>query len=163
MALNRGIPLVALLLSVAACSSAGGGKPTSSLPSAHAGFGGPSAAPVVVTDVGEVFFRTPSKNIFCDLSASAVRCDIVRKTWSPPTKPSTCELDWGNGMYIQGGKAGFTCTGDTLIGSASQTLEYGHADRSGSVRCTSESAGLTCVDEKTGRGFLLAVARFSLF
>ena len=154
---------MALLLSVAACSSAGGGKPSSSLPSAHAGFGGPSAAPVVVTDVDEVFFRTPSKNIFCDLSASAVRCDIINKSWSPPAKPSSCELDWGNGMYISAGKAGFTCTGDSLISTASVTLEYGHADRSGSVLCTSERSGLTCKDEKTGRGFTLAVSRYSLF
>jgi hypothetical protein len=169
MATNRGIPLVALLsLAVAACSSGAGDTPStkSSPPSAHAGFGGAAASagtPVVVTDVGEVFFRTPSKNIVCDLHESAVRCDIVRKSWSPPAEPSSCELDWGNGMYISAGKAGFTCTGDSLIGVASGTLEYGHADRSGSVRCTSETSGLTCTDEKTGRGFTLAVSRYRLF
>jgi len=159
---------VLLSLAVAACSSGAGGTPSkksSSPPPAHAGFGGAAAsstAPVVVTDVGEVFFRTPSKNIICDLHASAVRCDIIRKSWSPPAKPSSCELDWGNGMYISAGTAGFTCTGDSLIGVSSVTLEYGQADRSGSVRCTSESSGLTCVDEKTGRGFTLAVSRYSL-
>lgn len=168
MALNRGIPLVALLsLAVAACSSGGGTSSSppssSSVPSTHAGFGGratSAAAPVVVD---EVFFQTPSKNIICDLSASAVRCDIVHKSWSPPAKPSSCELDWGNGMSISAGTAGFTCTGDTLIGTASEILGYGQADRSGSVLCTSESSGLTCKDEKTGRGFTLAVTRYSLF
>jgi len=169
MAINRGIPLVALLgLAVAACSSGAGGTPStkSSLPPAHAGFGGAAASadtPVVVTDVEQMFFRTPSKNIICDLHESAVRCDIVHKSWSPPPEPSSCELDWANGMYIAAGKAGFTCTGDSLIGVASETLEYGHADRSGSVRCTSESSGLTCADEKTGRGFTLAVSRYRLF
>lgn len=151
-----------LSLAVAACSSGGGGTPSSqssSLPSAHAGFGASS----VVTEVDEAFFQTPSKNIICDLSASAVRCDIVNKSWSPPAKPSSCELDWGNGMHITAGKAGFNCAGDTLIGTASVTLGYGQADRSGSVLCTSESSGLTCKDEKTGRGFTLAVARYSLF
>jgi hypothetical protein len=172
MALNRGTPLVALLsLALAACSG-GGGTPSpssssgASVAAAHAGLGdaaSPSAAPIVVTDVDEVFFQTPSKNIFCDLSASAARCDILHKSWTPPAKPPSCELDWGNGMYLQAGQAGFTCTGDTLIGSATQTLAYGHADRSGSVRCTSESTGLTCRDEKTGRGFTLAVSRYSLF
>src|SRR5689334_22167241 len=164
MALNRGIPLVAMLCSmvVAGCSGGGGGKPSSSVPSsAHAGFG--AAAPIVVTETDEVFFRTPSKNIICDLNPSEVRCDILHKSWSPPAKPSSCELDWGNGMYISAGKAGFTCAGDSLIGVAGETLEYGHADRSGSVLCTSESSGLTCKDEKTGRGFTLAVARYSLF
>ena len=167
MALNRGIPLVALLsLAIAACSSDGGSGGTPSrttVASAHAGFGAPSAASIVVTEVDEVFFQTPSKNIFCDLSASAVRCDIITKSWSPPAKPSSCELDWGYGMHITAGKAGFTCAGDTLIGTATVTLEYGHADRSGSVRCTSQSSGLTCRDEKTGRGFTLAIARYSLF
>jgi len=170
MALNRGIPLVALLsLAVAACSSGGGGTPSTATSSAHAGFGGPApsapsaAASIVVTDVDEVFFQTPSKNIICDLSPSAVRCDIVHKSWSPPAKPSSCELDWGNGMHITAGKAGITCAGDTLIGTASETLGYGQADRSGSVLCTSESSGLTCKDEKTGRGFTLAVSRYSLF
>ena len=169
MALNRGIPLVALLsLAVAACSSGGGGTPSSSATaSAHAGFGGraPSAAaPIVVTEVdAEVFFRTPSKNIICELNPSVVRCDILHKSWSPPAKPSSCELDWGNGMYISAGKAAFTCTGDSLISAPSETLEYGHADRSGSVLCTSESSGLTCKDEKSGRGFTLAVSRYSLF
>jgi len=169
MATNRGIPLAVLLsLAIAACSSGAGGAPSkkSSLPPAHAGFGGATAsaaAPVVVTDVGEVFFRTPSKNIICHLHESAVRCDILHKSWSPPAKPSSCELDWGFGMYISAGKAGFTCTGDSLIGVESVTLEYGQADRSGSVRCTSESSGLTCTDEKTGRGFTLAISRYGLF
>jgi hypothetical protein len=108
-------------------------------------------------------FRTPSKNIFCSLTESAVRCDIVKKTWIPPTKPADCELDWGNGMYISSGKAGMTCAGDTLIGSSQQALEYGNAYRSGTVLCESESTGLTCRDEKTGRGFTLAAARYSIF
>src|SRR5690348_3754969 len=113
MALNRGIPLVALLsLAVAACTSSPSSP--SALPSAHAGFGGPTVA-VVVTEVDQVFFQTPSKNIICDLHPSAVRCDIIHRSWSPPSKPSSCELDWGNGMYISAGEAGFTCTGDSLI------------------------------------------------
>ena len=149
-----------LSLAVAACTSAPSSP--SALPSAHAGFGGPTVA-VVVTEVDQVFFQTPSKNIICDLHPSAVRCDIIHKSWSPPSKPSSCELDWGNGMYISAGEAGFTCTGDSLINSASETLEYGRADRSGSVLCTSERSGLTCKDEKTGRGFTLANARYSLF
>jgi hypothetical protein len=171
MATNRVIPLVALLcLAVAACSDDGGGTPSTSSPAAQAGLGGPAAsaaAPPVVRDVDEVFFQTPSKNIICDLSPSAVRCDIIHKSWTPPPKPSSCDLDWG-GMHIAAGKAGFTCAGDSLIGSgtessATETLAYGQAFRSGSVRCTSESSGLTCLDEKTGRGFTLSAERYVLF
>jgi hypothetical protein len=118
---------------------------------------------VDISGVGEALFQTPSNNIICSLTRSAVRCDIVRKTWTPPPKPADCELDWGNGMYIEAGKAGMTCTGDTLIGSAKETLDYGKGLRSGTVACESVSTGLTCRDEKSGRGFTLAVGRYSIF
>jgi hypothetical protein len=108
-------------------------------------------------------FHTPSKNIYCSLTRSTVRCDIAQKSWRPPAKPADCQLDWGNGMFIDAGKAGITCTGDTLIGAATEILPYGRGLRSGSVLCTSESAGLTCKDEKSGRGFTLAMARYSIF
>lgn len=159
----RGFACLVAVAALFACD--GGGDPSahSSTASARAGFGGPPAASPVVSEVGEIFFQTPSKNIFCSLADSKVRCDIVHKSWTPPPKPSGCELDWGNGMYIEAGKAGVTCTGDTLIGSAKGTLEYGRAYRSGSVLCDSESMGLTCRDEQTGRGFTLAVARYSIF
>ncbi|MFF5293396.1 DUF6636 domain-containing protein [Paractinoplanes globisporus] len=162
-----GLALGLAFVALGACSSpdSSSSRPPSPLPAASAGFGGPadSAATLTFSDVDEVFFQTPSKNIFCSLTASAVRCDIIRKTWTPPSKPADCELDWGNGMYIDDGKAGFTCTGDTLIGSATATLEYGKGYRSGSVQCASESTGLTCKDEKSGRGFTLAVARYGIF
>ncbi|WP_433369097.1 DUF6636 domain-containing protein [Actinoplanes sp. CA-142083] len=153
-------------LALAACSgspSGSGSTGGAGTPSARAGFGGPPPPAVDISDVGEEIFQAPSNNIFCSLTASAVRCDIVRKTWAPPSKPADCELDWGNGMYIEAGKAGITCTGDTLIGSAKQTLDYGKGLRSGTVVCESVSTGLTCRDEKTKRGFTLAVARYSIF
>ena len=160
--------LPALCLALAGCTSSGGGaaSPTAPPPSAaHEGFGGPAVSPAAASPVavGEVIFRTPSKNIFCALSRSEVRCDIIRKTWKPPAKPADCDLDWGNGLYISSGRSGVTCAGDTLIGAATETLAYGRGYRSGDVVCDSESVGLTCRDEKTGRGFTLASARYSLF
>jgi len=155
----RLLVLPALCAALAACTSTGGDDRTPR-PSAHAGFGGPSSA---VADVEEATFHTPSKNIYCSLTRSAVRCDIAHKSWKPPTKPADCTLDWGNGMYIDAGKAAMTCTGDTLLGSAADNLPYGRGLRSGDVVCSSESAGLTCKDEKSGRGFTLAVARYSIF
>jgi hypothetical protein len=166
MAPNRRPATLGLLLCalLAACDPAGGNPGTTTPPpSAHAGLGGPATPSPVVSEVGDTMFQTPSKNIFCSLTTSAVRCDIVKKTWTPPTQPADCELDWGNGMYISKGKAGMTCAGDTLIGSAQLILDYGNAYRSGTVLCESESTGLTCKDEKTGRGFTLAVARYSIF
>ncbi|GIE93625.1 DUF6636 domain-containing protein [Paractinoplanes rishiriensis] len=155
-----GVLAFVLAFVLAGCTTpAASEPPAGAAPSARAGFGGPDPA----ESVDEVVFRTPSKNIACALSPSAVRCDILRKDWQPPSKPADCELDWGNGAHIRAGEAALTCSGDTVLGEATTTLEYGKAYRSGTVRCDSESSGLTCKDEKTGRGFTLAVARYSLF
>jgi hypothetical protein len=165
MALFRTLAALALCGALAGCSlarGAGSGGP-STLPSAHEGFGGPPSSAAVVSDVDEAAFRTPSRNIVCVLTKSAVRCDIIHKTWQPPSKPADCELDWGFGLHIDAGKAGMTCAGDSVIGTAEETLAYGRGLRSGDVVCTSESTGLTCKDQKTGSGFILAAAHYSLF
>nr|WP_221378600.1 DUF6636 domain-containing protein [Actinoplanes polyasparticus] len=165
----RGIVALALLGALSGCSPSGsstGDSPDpdpSSFPSANVGFGGPGPTPVEAAVVDEAMFRTPSQNIACALNDSEVRCDIVRKTWKPPAKPADCELDWGNGLAVTGGRVTFTCAGDTLVGTSETTLEYGQALRSGSVRCDSENVGLTCKDDETGHGFTLAASRYTLF
>src|SRR5262249_46269549 len=79
----NGMRIVMVLgLALAGCTSSHGGDQPP--PSARAGFGGPSSA---VKDVDELMFHTPSKNIFCSLTPSAVRCDIAHKSWQPPAKP----------------------------------------------------------------------------
>ena len=155
--------LIALCAGLAGCGLSDGGGTPEPTPSAHAGFGGPATPAPVVSSVTEAFFRTPSRNIVCGLSPDTVRCDIIRKTWTPPPKPATCEFDWANGLYIDAGETGITCAGDTVIGEAGQTLEYGNGLRSGTVMCDSESIGITCTDEKTGHGFKLASAAYELF
>jgi hypothetical protein len=116
------------------------------------------------SEIDDVTFQTPSKNIVCSLRRSAARCDIIRRSWKPPAKPVDCELDWGFGMYLSSGKADLTCTGDSLIGAGvTTTLQYGRAYRSGDLRCQPEATGLTCEDETNGHGFMLAVARYRLF
>ncbi|GIF18554.1 hypothetical protein BJ973_008485 [Actinoplanes tereljensis] len=162
MASIRVLAALALCAALFGCSSAGG-DPTPT-PSAHAGLGAPAVAPAASPAVvDEAMFQTPSKNIFCALIPSAVRCDIAQNKWNVPSKPADCDLDWGRGAYLEAGRVGFTCTGDTLLGTATETLEYGRALRSGDVLCSSESTGLTCKDEKTGRGFTMSVARYSFF
>jgi hypothetical protein len=166
MALIRKLAALALCGALTGCSlthGTGSGGP-SALPSARAGFGGAPSSPAVVSEVEEAIFHTPSRNIFCALTKSAVRCDILHKTWRPPPKPADCELDWGFGLFLERGKAGIICAGDSVIGATPQeTLAYGRALRSGDVVCASESSGLTCKDQKTGGGFTLASARYSLF
>lgn len=162
----RGFLVLALLGVLSGCSLPDDGSaptPATAVPSARAGFGGPTPTPVPAREVKESKFRTPTQNIACLLSESEVRCDIVRKNWSAPSKPADCELDWGNGMTVTGGEATFTCVGDTVVGTSTSTLKYGQAVRSGTVRCDSIHTGLTCKDEKTGHGFTLASAKYELF
>ncbi|MEU4241611.1 DUF6636 domain-containing protein [Actinoplanes sp. NPDC026619] len=161
LALGAALSTLAALGALSGCDSSGGTTP-SPTQSAHAGFGGP-ATPPAVTDVKEAFFRTPSKNIVCALTPSEVRCDIAQNKWNLPTKPADCDFDWGNGVYLGPEKPTFTCASDSLLGSATQTLEYGTALRSGNVLCNSESTGLTCKNEKTTRGFTMSIARYSFF
>jgi len=153
----------ALLGVLTGCTAVGGGQGASSAssPSAHAGLGAPPSPSV--TEVDEAIFRTPSRNIACALTSKSVRCDILRKDWQPPPKPAACTLDWGFGTFIENGRANFICAGDSVLGAATTTLAYGNALRSGDLLCDSESVALRCVDEKTGHGFTLAVAQYSLF
>ncbi|MDY7085914.1 MAG: DUF6636 domain-containing protein [Actinomycetota bacterium] len=164
--MTRGILMLALLGVLAGCSvteNRATPAPSTVVPSAKAGFGGPTPTPAPAEEVEESKFRTPTQNIACVLTDSDVRCDIVRKKWSAPSKPSDCSLDWGNGMAVSDGKATFTCAGDTVVGTSTSTLKYGRAVRSGTVRCDSVHTGLTCKDEETGHGFTLASGKYELF
>ena len=155
MAFLRGAAALALLLVAAGCSQQKQEVPTAPAPSA--------STEAVVRDVPEATFRTPSGNIECALTQSSVRCDIDDKRWKAPPKPASCQLGWGNGLYISTGNAGVTCAGDTLDGSAKETLEYGRALRAGDVLCSSRSTGVTCTSSQTGHGFVLAASRYALF
>lgn len=165
---SGGIALVAGLVVaglVSGCGSTGGpsagqGTPSPTVSARQAFGAGPSPR---ISEVGSLIFRTPSRNIACAISSELVRCDIARKNWSAPSKPADCDLDYGLGMYIENGKADFLCAGDSVLGAATTTLEYGQGLRSGTLMCDSESFALRCVDEKTEHGFTLAVEQYNLF
>jgi hypothetical protein len=159
------ILLIVLMGAVSAC----GGHPSSSppTPAANAGLGdrqSPPPAALQVRDVAQATFQTPSKNITCDLSAAQVRCDIDKHDWAAPSKPSSCQLGWGRGVYVDSSAvAAFMCAGDTLSGSATLVLEYGTGLRSGDFVCDSESSAIRCDNEQTGHGFTLAIQNYNLF
>lgn len=114
---------------------------------------------------GYEFFQSPSKNIGCaaiDEDVVQVRCDIRNHDWKSPAKPASCELDYGNGLVIEaGGKAEFVCAGDTTL-SNGPILKYGETNKVGSVSCKSAAAGITCLDDETGRGFFLSRQSYKL-
>ncbi|WP_433296954.1 DUF6636 domain-containing protein [Actinoplanes sp. CA-030573] len=158
---------VVALTAAAGCDAGGTSDPVTPKPtlSAHAGMGGPASPPpsFSVSEVSQSYFNTPSKNIYCYLDDSAVRCDIVKATFLWPDKPAACELDWGGAVRLGNGKARVLCHGDTLIGTSKETLAYGTGVRSGSVECDSASTGLTCKDLDSGSGFTLSQARYRIF
>ncbi|MEA2332511.1 MAG: hypothetical protein QOH58_2649 [Thermoleophilaceae bacterium] len=108
------------------------------------------------------FFKTPSGNIGCVISKSVARCDISEKAWTPPPKPASCPVDWGNGLVVsRRGSARFTCAGDTVLGGQ-RVLGYGDDISRGRFRCVSRRNGVRCVNTRNEHGFKLSrhVARW---
>ncbi len=121
------------------------------------------AVAVPAASAGLVGFQSPSGNIGCYMSGKSVRCDIVKRNWAPPPKPSSCELDWGQGVSVgRHGKAGFVCAGDTAINDE-QVLGYGESISRGRFRCISKETKLKCVNERSDHGFKLSKERVKLF
>jgi hypothetical protein len=102
------------------------------------------------------FFETPSHNIGCVVSKSGARCDIREHSWTPPPKPASCPVDWGNGLTV--GRSGFArwvCAGDTVFGGK-KVLGYGKSVRRGRFTCTSRRNGVRCVNQRNQHGFKLS-------
>ena len=111
-----------------------------------------------------VLFESPSSNIGCALSKrDGVRCDIRAKDWSPPPKPSWCDVDWGGGVQVGRRKrASFVCAGDAVLGG-DRTLAYGTSIRRGRFECFSRRTGMRCVNHRTHHGFKLSRQSYKLF
>ena len=112
-------------------------------------------------------FQSPSGNIVCSIDGGAsVRCEILKKDWSPPPKPRTCPLDWGGGLVLGArGRPAILCAGDTIQPPPRhpyRVLPYGRSIRSGSITCSSARTGMTCVNVAR-HGFLLSRERYRFF
>ena len=163
---------VAALLVLVACGSGGGKKSASTTvttaSSTTVGAGAPRAIGGGTTtrppDLTLGVFRSPTNNIGCGVDAATTRCDIREHSWTPPPKPASCDLDWGNGAEVSGNGAGtFACAGDTVFDPAAPVLAYGQRTRQGSTVCESAEAGVTCTNEASGHGFFLSRDRYRLF
>jgi hypothetical protein len=113
-----------------------------------------------------VEFRTPSGNIGCIGETAgadnSVRCDIRNRSWSPPPKPASCQLDWGQGLSLgRTGRARYVCAGDTAL-NVGPKLAYGSSRRIGAIVCVSRTAGLTCTNA-AGHGFTMSRTRVRRF
>ncbi|MBA2793408.1 MAG: hypothetical protein H0U32_05370 [Thermoleophilaceae bacterium] len=102
-------------------------------------------------------------NIGCALSKQSVRCDVARKFWRPPPKPSSCPVDWGNGLTLgRQGKPRYTCAGDTVLGQG-RKLAYGKSVSVGRFRCTSRKGAMRCINRRNNHGFELSRERARRF
>lgn len=111
-------------------------------------------------------FRSPTGNIGCILSAGQARCDIERRSWSPPSRPASCpkEVDFGQGIEVGTiGASRWVCAGDTARDPSSPALPYGSTSISGSFECISATIGMTCTRPADGHGFFLSIQTYRLF
>jgi hypothetical protein len=100
-----------------------------------------------------VFFRSPSDNIGCQMTATSAACDLRENEWEVPPRPDDCEFDYGQGVLLDGEGSGLTCASDTPFTPDAPVLEYGTGWVLGVIRCVSSQEGVTCEDTETGRGF----------
>ena len=130
------------------------------------------------TSSAETGFWTPSTNIACSLGSAGVRCDAMKRTFTPPPKPADCQFDWGTAVQLAPGSPGrLACISDvsydgadgkpdwfvegvdtaTRIGSSrGYVLGYGHTIVHGSIRCVvARTKGVTC-STSDGHGFTLS-------
>jgi hypothetical protein len=121
--------------------------------------GAPPPADITVSEI--TGFTSPSGNIGCYIDKKTVRCDIDQRDWQPPKAPSSCQLDYGQGISMNaGGSPSFVCAGDTALGGG-KPLAYGQSIGAGLLRCESEESGMSCTDAESGRGFTISKESYS--
>jgi hypothetical protein len=110
-------------------------------------------------------FQSPSGNIGCAIvNGKSVRCDIREHSWPTPPKPSSCDVDYGQGVVVGAhGRADYVCAGDTALDPSAPVLGYGDRIHKGRIRCASKTKGMRCVNLETKDGFFLSRDTVHLF
>ncbi len=154
---TRRCSLAAVVAAIPVAASASAGVAVAALPGAV----GP--LPLTTREVSELTgFTSPSGNIGCYIDPDYVRCDIRERDWSPPLRPASCPVDWGQGIYLEAGTpADFVCAGDTAL-SSGNPLAYGDKIVAGSIECSSTPDGITCWDFVYGGEFSIARQAYHL-
>ncbi|MBA3865004.1 MAG: hypothetical protein H0X42_01445 [Solirubrobacterales bacterium] len=109
-------------------------------------------------------FRSPSGNIGCMIFSGGVRCDIVKRSWSPPPRPASCpsQVDFGQGLEVGGGGRGtFVCAGDTVRNPSAAKLPYGTETSAAGINCVSRASGITCTNAG-GHGFFISIQGYRI-
>ena len=113
------------------------------------------------------YFQTPSKNIQCaayNADGWQLRCDLIATTNTPPERPRSCRLDYGQAFGVTAtGKGRYLCVGD-FIGDPThaRTVGYGRSITVGPFTCSSRESGLTCSNRRA-HGFALSKGKQRVF
>ncbi len=126
--------------------------------------GEPSVAGTGAVSTHVSSFQSPTGNIGCVIASGNTRCDIAEHTFNLPPRPSSCNLDWGQGLTFSGNSsARIVCAGDTAMNPAAATLGYGEVTRVGPVLCQSTQEGMSCANSASGHGFFLSRERYQIY
>jgi len=154
------VMLVLGVLALAACGSAERAEIEPSISSEAPTTSAPTPSGRTVTEL--TGFSSPDGNVGCYIDPEAVRCDIEQRDWEPPAAPASCELDYGQGIRLDGGgKPAFVCAGDTALRGGGP-LAPGETIRSGRLSCTAQPTGVDCVYGEGEHGFLISKERYEL-
>ncbi|MDQ6746454.1 MAG: hypothetical protein M3Z27_10635 [Actinomycetota bacterium] len=126
----------------------------------------PAGAPIATAPpVHLATFRSPSGNLGCQLIGGSARCDIRRRSWSPPPRPASCpsQVDFGQGLEISSGQSRIVCAGDTALNASAPPLPYGRDTDSVGFSCSSRTTGITCTSSTTRHGFFISAQSYRLF
>ena len=122
--------------------------------------------PSVISASGnEAFFKSPSGNIQCAITAGdavVAECFLRQFTPSPALAATACGQSWGFFVdHVGTGRA--ICTDPTFVMMQNpKVLAYGRSVTFAGVTCRSEKTGVTCTNAN-GHGFQVARAAQSVF
>jgi hypothetical protein len=127
------------------------------------------------------FFHTADNNIGCGIVKpqkknkrkhrsrlpGEARCDVKSHSWTAPPPPSTCDLDYGFGVFVgDRGNSGYVCAGDSVASVGSPVLAPGGSITLGPYTCTVPATAVTtvqCQNNNTLHGFQVSAAAVTLY
>ncbi len=112
-------------------------------------------------------FRSPSLNITCAITTGDATCSIATLN-QQPAPVDGCDGSVGYRVTVNAaGEISTPCVpGDQQPQKAPdslQSLEYGQSITQAQFTCTSADTGMSCKDDKTGKGFSIAKAGIGTF
>lgn len=137
-------------------------QPSTAASRSTAASGAPSSTP---TGQAAVTFALPSGNISCQMTPDAATCTIANSAAIPPVD-AKCSGLIGAKLTVTAKGATMPCVTGAPPGVApagTPVLEYGQSKTAGDFTCKSNSTGVTCIHNPSGKGFKLARAGSEVF